>query len=96
MTAKRRPPSAARRTEATDALLALDPHCWYDNAGHFSCSEAETLAEFFRAHGAPDMADQFIGVHGESDDEDDDHYDPNADHDDTVLTVREPDGDPTE
>ena len=74
-----RTPHARQRTHS----WRCDPHCWYDNAGHFSCSEAETIAEFFRAHGEPDMADRFIGVHGESDDEGDDHYDPNADHEDT-------------
>lgn len=45
-----------------------------DNATRFTCSESETLAEFFRATGNEDTAEEFIRRHAEDDDEGDDHH----------------------
>ncbi|MHB8538168.1 MAG: JAB domain-containing protein [Candidatus Dormibacteria bacterium] len=62
----------ARRTAAAvDALADLDPSVWFDQATQFSCSEADTLAEVFRAAGHQGLAEQFIGEHARGDEEGD-------------------------
>lgn len=45
------------------------------DAGSLTCTEAETVADVFRALGRPDDADGFIGIHAESDqDVEDEHH----------------------
>ncbi|MCC2278909.1 hypothetical protein LKL35_26285 [Streptomyces sp. ET3-23] len=44
-------------------------------ADKFTCSEAEELAEFFRATGHPHVADLWLECHADGDDDEDDlHY----------------------
>lgn len=45
-----------------------------DTGGHFSCGEAEALADVLRAAGHTDAADEWIEGHAGADDEGDDHY----------------------
>ena len=63
-----------RQADAVAAVLALDGECWLDQATAFTCSEAEAIAELFRAYGREGFADHFIEVHAEGDEEGDDHY----------------------
>lgn len=56
---------------AVDGLAALDPTCWYDTATQFTCTEADALADLFRAMGEPEFADRFIAEHARGDEEGD-------------------------
>jgi len=57
----------ARIVDAAHALADLDSAVWFDQATAFSCTEADTLAELFRAVGCDGLADQFIAEHGRGD-----------------------------
>lgn len=59
---------------AVENLLQLDAGVWMDNATHFTCDEAETLAQVFRAAGATNLAEEFIAAHTRGDEEGDEHY----------------------
>ncbi|HUZ01655.1 MAG TPA: JAB domain-containing protein, partial [Thermomicrobiaceae bacterium] len=62
---------ARRIVAAVDALAELDSACWFDQATAFSCSEADTLAELFRAAGHDGLAEQFIAEHARGDEDGD-------------------------
>ena len=59
---------------AAENLLDNDPEMWYDNAAAFSCSEADALADLFRAADDKHLAETFIQVHAAGDDEGDSHF----------------------
>lgn len=63
---------------AAQAVVDLDPGCWYDQATAFTCTEADALADLLRAAGHTNTAAVFIEAHAEGDDEGDDHYDADA------------------
>ena len=71
---KRRALPEPRRENAAAALAAMDPQVWIDNAGRFTCGEAETVADFLRQWRTAAVADQFLDHHAAEDQVYDDHY----------------------
>ena len=61
------------KVAAFDALRALDPHVFMDNATYFSCTEADAIAVFITAAHGQDLAEEFLGRHAYMDDEGDLH-----------------------
>ncbi|MDI3386921.1 hypothetical protein QIS99_12015 [Streptomyces sp. B-S-A8] len=61
-------------TAFVDAWQHLAPTLTYDYECHLQCSEANTLAELFRAFGRQDVADEVIAAHAEHDEPGDSHY----------------------
>ncbi|WP_326827450.1 hypothetical protein [Streptomyces sp. NBC_01751] len=49
-------------------------HAWESAPGHFTCLEAEALAELLNAVGLSDLADKFMEGHAMADNEDDDMH----------------------
>lgn len=75
--------------EAIVAVSDLDSGAWYDNGGHFTCTEADAVAGLLTALGLTDHAEALLQGHAEQDDEDDDvadwhHYDEASD---TVVRI---------
>lgn len=68
----------ADRNEAVyEAAKAFADRSWEglcDEATGFSCGEAESIADLFRAVGYPESADLFIERHSFGDEPEDDHY----------------------
>jgi hypothetical protein len=46
----------------------------YEAAGHFTCTEAEALAELFTVIGLAEVAERFMEGHAYSDDDEDDMH----------------------
>lgn len=59
------------RLAATEAVLDLSL-TFDDIAGSFTCTEANTIAVWMRAHGRPQQADTFLEAHAHSDDDEQD------------------------
>ena len=62
---------AARIVAAVNSLLAMDQTCWLDTATQFTCTEADGLAEVFRAAGHDELAEGFIARHADADEDGD-------------------------
>lgn len=66
--------SDARLSQAVADVLT---HCHSglcENGYHFTCDEADMIAELYRAWGDDTRADQFLYAHSVDDDEGDSHY----------------------
>ncbi|MDI3407957.1 hypothetical protein [Streptomyces cavernicola] len=61
-------------TVFVDAWQHLAPTLTYDYDCHLQCSEADALAELFRAFGHQDIADEVIAAHAAHDEPGDSHY----------------------
>lgn len=67
-------PEFAACWKAASGLAWLPADVWWDLAGHFTCSEAEVIAEFLVAWCGEARGEEFLRQHALSDDEDDDHF----------------------
>jgi len=63
-----------RVVTAARAVGHLAPHLWSDLAGHFTCDEADAIAELLRALDADYAADGLLEAHADSDTEGDRHH----------------------
>lgn len=64
----------SEQVSALAELFDLDAGAWYDNGGHFTCTEAEVLYEFFKAFDQDGTADALIYSHALEDDGGDLHF----------------------
>lgn len=51
------------QAEALDAVVALDPSIWFDTGKHFTCTEANVIAEFLTEFGEVSAAASLIDGH---------------------------------
>lgn len=68
------PTPAEDLDEKVRAVLDMLGECATDVGSHFTCTEAEMIADLFRAMGDDDGAAHWIDAHAEDDEEGDDHY----------------------
>ncbi|MER6102423.1 hypothetical protein ABT115_08850 [Streptomyces sp. NPDC001832] len=73
---RRREAQVIRVNDAANNLEAVWNvcHAWEDAPRHFTCQEAEALAELLREVGLTDLAEKFIEGHAMADNEDDDMH----------------------
>ena len=64
---------SAKQLEAAAALAGVGDDMWIMLADHFTCPEADVIAEFLTAFGQAEFAKQFLARHAEDDDEGDFH-----------------------
>ena len=60
--------------DALHDLICCDRDMWHMNAMHFTCTEAEAIADLLRALGGDEDADVFMDSHAEYDQPGDIHY----------------------
>jgi hypothetical protein len=67
----------SRKEQLTEAVIETLTDSLFnpDFPGMFTCGEAETFADWLRAHGHNDAADRFMRTHAEHDVPGDAHYD---------------------
>lgn len=64
---------AASVFDALEDFQSLDPSVWYDQAGAFSCNEADVVHQLLQAVNRESAAAEFMAIHVERDAEDDPH-----------------------
>jgi hypothetical protein len=59
----------AAQSRALAALDTIDVHCWHDTGKHFTCTEADVLADLFKQLGKHRIAEVFLNDHAAGDDQ---------------------------